>query len=211
MSNHAEQIAEGLLEIQAVKLQPRDPFTWSSGWRSPIYCDNRLTLSYPAVRERICAGFVALANAQYAQTGAVCGVATGGVPHGMLVADRLALPYLYVRPNPKSHGLKNQVEGRIVPSQPILVIEDLVSTGKSSMNAIQALRDAGAVVLGLVSIFHYGFAAAEELFAQHQVPFSSLCTLNDLLGVAQRRGAITQADADTIARWRRQPDTWQAV
>lgn len=208
MTAHAQRIAQGLLSIQAVRLAPQAPFTWSSGWRSPLYCDNRLTLSYPDVRNAICEGFVALANKQFANAGAICGVATGGVPHGMLVADRLGLPYLYVRPNPKSHGLKNQVEGRIVAGQPILVIEDLVSTGKSSMNAIQALRDAGADVLGLVSIFHYGFAVADDLFRANDVPFATLCTLDDLLAAAQTAGLINPAEISLIESWRAQPETW---
>ncbi len=205
----ARRIAEALLDIGALRLSPQQPYTWSSGWRSPLYCDNRLTLSYPEVRTLICEAFVHKVRQQYGAAEAICGVATGGLPHGMLVADRLELPYLYVRPTPKGHGLLNQVEGRVVPQQRVVVIEDLVSTGESSLKAVRALREAGLAVEGLCSIFHYGFAQAERSFSSEGVVFSPLCTFDVLLSVAGARGLFDTATLESIKTWRTDPAAWQ--
>jgi orotate phosphoribosyltransferase len=205
----ARAVAEALLDVGALRIEPQNAFTWSSGWRSPLYCDNRITLSYVSVRNTICEGFVTRIRQQFTRAEAVCGVATGGLPHGMLVADRLALPFLYVRPAPKAHGLMNQVEGRVVKGQRVIVIEDLVSTGESSLKAIRALREAGIEVEGLLSIFHYGFDQAERLFQSEGIVFRSLCTFDTLLAVATGRDLISPDQVEQIRAWRASPSTWQ--
>lgn len=207
---NARKIAEALLDVEALRLRPHQPFLWSSGWKSPVYCDNRLTLSYPDVRNLICEAFRQKVEAQFAAAEAICGVATGGLPHGMLLADRLKLPFLYVRPSPKGHGLLNQVEGRIQPEQRVVVVEDLVSTGESSLKAIRALREAGLRIEGLVSIFHYGFEQAERTFRSEGVVFVPLCTFDVLLSVALVRGIMDEATAATVRTWRTDPANWQA-
>jgi orotate phosphoribosyltransferase len=162
MENSAKKIAEYLLQIKAIKLQPSNPFTWASGWKSPIYCDNRKTLSFPEVRSYIRDSFVSLVNGLYPQTEMIAGVATGAISHGALVADRMELPFVYVRSGAKEHGLGNQIEGFYHEGQQVVVIEDLISTGGSSLNAVKALREAGCVVLGMAAIFTYEFRKASD-------------------------------------------------
>ncbi len=205
---YAEAIARLLLETGAVILRPQAPFTWASGWRSPIYCDNRLVLSYPAARKQVADALADALKTAYPTAGAVAGVATAGIPQGALVAERLALPFLYVRSAAKQHGRGNQVEGRIVPGQPVAVIEDLVSTGGSSLAACQALATEGAQVAGMLCVFTYGFAQATEAFDQAGVPFSSLSDYDALLRVAQAQGMFSADDLASLAAWRQSPATW---
>ncbi|MDL2230758.1 orotate phosphoribosyltransferase, partial [Alistipes sp. OttesenSCG-928-L06] len=169
MSSIEKEIAKSLLQIKAIKLNPASPFTWASGWNSPIYCDNRKTLSYPAVRKQVYEAFAQVISEKYPQADIIAGVATGAIAHGVLAAEAMGKPFIYVRSAPKSHGMTNQVEGEYTPGAKVVVIEDLVSTGGSSLNAVEALRDAGCEVLGMVAIFTYGFPKAEENFAQNNV------------------------------------------
>lgn len=198
-----------MLDIQAFKFSPRQPYTWTSGWRSPVYCDNRQTLGYPHIRTYICEALVEATREHFPMAGAVAGVATAGIAQGALVADRMQLPYAYVRSTPKAHGLGNQIEGYLPKDEPVLVVEDLVSTGKSSLVAVQALREAGYTVAGLISIFHYGFDAAKNLFVQHAVKSHSLTNLEALMAEAVARQALEHEMVQTIRQWQQQPDTWQ--
>lgn len=204
----ARQVAAGLLEIGAIRLSPAEPFTWASGWKSPIYCDNRLALSYPALRSRIREGLCDLIKIHYPGVDAIAGVATAGIPQGALVADALQLPFAYVRSKPKEHGLSNQIEGRITPGQRVVVVEDLISTGSSSIAAGLALRQCGASVLGMVAIFTYEFELARQNFAQNGLSLHCLSSYSALLAEAAESGAITQSEADLLARWRESPSTW---
>lgn len=203
-------IAGKLLQINAIKLNPANPFTWASGWKSPIYCDNRKTLSYPEVRNAICDGFVKLIKECFPQTEVIAGVATGAIAHGMLVADRLNLPFIYVRSAPKSHGLSNQIEGQVERGQKVVVIEDLISTGMSSLAAVEALRDAGCNVLGLLAIFTYEFDQAASSFASANVNFKTLSNYSALIEIALNQGAITSAQLELLKTWRKNPEEWGA-
>jgi len=203
-----KSIAALLLETGAVLLRPTEPFTWASGWRSPIYCDNRLVLSYPSARRAVADALAQKVKDVYPTAGAVAGVATAGIPQGALVAERLELPFLYVRAKAKEHGRGNQVEGRIVPGQAVAVIEDLVSTGGSSLAAVQALAAEGAAVAGLLCVFTYGFAQATEAFATAGVAFAALADYNDLLAVAQQQGRFSADELASLAAWRQNPAAW---
>ena len=208
MENNAKRIAEYLLQIKAIKLQPSNPFTWASGWKSPIYCDNRKTLSYPEVRKFIRDAFVTLINNHYPDADVIAGVATGAISHGALVADRLELPFIYVRSGAKEHGLGNQIEGFYEAGQKVVVIEDLISTGGSSLNAVKALRDAGCTVLGMAAIFTYEFNKAAEAFAAEKCTLLTLCNYTVLIGTALSTGYITQDDVETLKKWRTDPANW---
>lgn len=201
-------IATNLLQINAIKLNPANPFTWASGWKSPIYCDNRKTLSFPNVRNSICDGFVNLIREKYPDVEIIAGVATGAIAHGMLVADRMALPFIYVRSAPKAHGLSNQIEGDYKPGQKVVVIEDLISTGMSSLAAVEALKSAGCKVLGLVAIFTYQFAQASEGFASADVDFTTLSNYTELIDIAVESGYVKQDQLNLLKSWREHPDTW---
>lgn len=201
-------IANKLLQINAIKLNPASPFTWASGWKSPIYCDNRKTLSFPEVRNAICEGFVKAIKEKYPQVEVIAGVATGAIAHGMLVADRLDLPFIYVRSAPKSHGLANQIEGDYKIGQRVVVIEDLISTGMSSLAAVDALRDAGCQVLGLLAIFSYQFDQAVNSFAQANVEFSTLSNYSVLIEAALEQGKISKAELELLKDWRQNPQEW---
>lgn len=201
-------IANKLLQINAIKLNPASPFTWASGWKSPIYCDNRKTLSFPEVRNAICEGFVKAIKEKYPQVEVIAGVATGAIAHGMLVADRLNLPFIYVRSAPKSHGLANQIEGDYKPGQRVVVIEDLISTGMSSLAAVDALRDTGCQVLGLLAIFSYQFDQAVNSFAQANVEFSTLSNYSVLIEAALEQGNISKAELELLKDWRQNPQEW---
>lgn len=201
-------IASNLLQINAIKLNPANPFTWASGWKSPIYCDNRKTLSFPNVRNSICDGFVDLIKTKYPDVEIIAGVATGAIAHGMLVADRMALPFIYVRSAPKGHGLSNQIEGDYKPGQKVVVIEDLISTGMSSLAAVEALKTAGCNVLGLVAIFTYQFNQATEGFANAKVEFSTLSNYQELISVAIESGYVKPEQLELLKSWRESPDTW---
>ncbi|MEX0884479.1 MAG: orotate phosphoribosyltransferase [Cyclobacteriaceae bacterium] len=204
----AEVVAKNLLHINAIKLNPESPFTWASGWKSPIYCDNRLSLSYPSVRNLILEKLVKLIQTHFLNIEAVAGVATAGIPQGALLADRLNLPFLYVRSKPKGHGMENMIEGKITPSQKIVVVEDLVSTGGSSLKAVQHLRDSGFEVLGMVAIFTYGFDIAAQNFEKESVKLVCLSDYDSLLPVALAEKYISDPDMVTLSKWRHNPDKW---
>jgi orotate phosphoribosyltransferase len=208
--NPSELIAEKLLEIEAVKLSPKQPFKWASGWNSPIYCDNRLTLSYPEIRTVIKKEFIRLIKEEYPDVQAIAGVATAGIPQGAMIADALGIPFLYVRASAKSHGLENRVEGKVSEGLKIVVVEDLISTGGSSISAIEALRMTKADVLGLVAIFSYGFKVAEENFAKAGVKNNCLCDYNFMIEEAKKRNYVSEDDLVSLRNWRQNPDTWKA-
>lgn len=204
-----KNIAESLLQIKAIKLQPNQAFTWASGWKSPIYCDNRLTLSHPSIRTYIRQELTELITEVFGKIDLIAGVATAGIPQGVLVAHELGLPFAYVRPEPKKHGMGNQIEGDIKAGQKVVLIEDLVSTGKSSLQAVDALRQAGAKVAGLVCIFSYGFDIATEAFKNAKCPYYSLSNYNTLINEALNGGYITEDDLHKLKLWRETPDSWQ--
>ena len=204
----AEKTAESLLTIQAVKLNKNEPFTWASGWKSPIYCDNRKTLSYPEVRTYIRDEFAAVIEKLYPNVDVIAGVATGAIANGALVADKLNKPFVYVRPDKKSHGMKNQVEGAIKEGQTVVVVEDLISTGGSSLKAVDALRDAGCKVLGMLAIFSYGFSIAEENFKANNVDLTILTDYNTMINQAKEAGYVSSDDVASLKEWRLSPSTW---
>ncbi|MCC8035628.1 MAG: orotate phosphoribosyltransferase [Rikenellaceae bacterium] len=204
----ARDIARALLQIKAIKLSPANYFTWASGWHSPIYCDNRSTLSYPHVRKAIYTSFAELISQKYPECDIIAGVATGAIAHGVLVAEALGKPFIYVRSAPKSHGLSNQVEGVFSPGAKIVVIEDLVSTGGSSLSAVEALRDAGCHVLGMTAIFTYGFQAAAERFSRAGVDLDTLSDYQTMIGIAAEEGYVTGDQLETLRLWRSDPAGW---
>jgi orotate phosphoribosyltransferase len=206
-----KQTAEYLLQINAIKLQPSNPFTWASGWKSPIYCDNRKTLSFPEVRSFICTSFAEMIRELYPETELIAGVATGAIAHGALVADRLGLPFIYVRSGAKEHGLGNQIEGYFEKGQKAVVIEDLISTGGSSLNAVTALRDAGCSVLGMVAIFTYEFKKASDAFLQGNCKLNTLSRYQVLIGTAVKTGYISEAEVETLKSWRMDPAGWGSL
>jgi orotate phosphoribosyltransferase len=209
MNNVSEkQVAEKLLQIQAVKLSPAQPFNWASGWKSPIYCDNRKVLSFPYVRDYIKSELCNMVFESFPDAAVIAGVATAGIPHGAMVADQLKLPFIYVRSKPKEHGMGNRIEGVLQPGQPVVVIEDLISTGKSSLEAVQAIREAGGEVIGMVSIFNYGFDVAVKAFEAAGVPFKSLSNYSALIELAVEKGQVSAAEQDTLNAWRSAPDVW---
>lgn len=210
--NEVEQkVAESLLQIKAIKLQPKNPFTWASGWKSPIYCDNRITLSYPAIRTYIRQKLSKLIQEEFGSVDMISGVATAGIPQGVLVAQDLGLPFSYVRSSAKDHGRQNMIEGEVVSGQRVVVVEDLVSTGKSSLVAVKALREAGCNVVGLVSIFTYGLDEATKNFADAKCTFHSLCDYNSLIQVAAENGFIFEEDVELLKDWRKNPSTWSPI
>lgn len=204
----AENVAKSLLQIKAVKLKPSDPFTWASGWKSPIYCDNRLTLSYPQIRTYIRQEFVKLINEEIGHIDVVVGVATGGIAIGALIAQDLGLPFAYVRSTAKEHGMHNQIEGVVESGQRVVVIEDLISTGGSSMNAVEALRGAGANVKALIAIFDYGFEVAAKRFADAKCRMLSLSNYNALIDYALSSDYIKKEDFNKLKKWRDDPANW---
>jgi orotate phosphoribosyltransferase len=209
MENSAKKTAEYLLQIKAIKLQPSNPFTWASGWKSPIYCDNRKTLSFPEVRSYIRDSFATLVSELYPQTDLIAGVATGAIAHGALTADKLGLPFIYVRSGAKEHGLGNQIEGYFVKGQKVVVIEDLISTGGSSLGAVKALKEAGCEVLGMVAIFTYEFKKASDGFAAENCILHTLSNYSVLVDTAVKTGYIGQAEVETLKKWRVDPSIWE--
>lgn len=205
----AGPIAEMLLRIQAIKLNTQKPFTWSSGWKSPIYCDNRLSLSYPDVRLAVKQGLVHAIQENFFTAESIAGVATAGIAHGALVADALDLPFLYVRPKPKEHGMGNLIEGRVVKNQRVVVVEDLVSTGGSSLKAVEALRAAGFKVLGMVSVFSYGFDVASRNFYEADVSLISLSDYGHLLSQAVQEKYVGEDEIISLKAWRVDPAHWK--
>lgn len=203
-----QQVAEFLLQIKAIKLQPDNPFTWASGWKSPIYCDNRVTLSYPSIRTYIRQKLSLVIQEEFGAVGCIAGVATAGIPQGALVAQELGLPFIYVRSKPKEHGTGNMIEGEIMPGQRIVVIEDLISTGKSSLQAVEALRDAGYEVAGLAAIFSYGFDVADENFKKAKCRYVTLSNYNAMLKFAEEKQYINSKSMDLLQQWRTNPAEW---
>ncbi|MBN8641287.1 MAG: orotate phosphoribosyltransferase [Flavobacteriales bacterium] len=204
----AEKTAELLLQINAIKLNPSKPFLWASGWNSPIYCDNRLTLSFPAIRNFIRDEFSKQIEDKYGKPDVIAGVATGAIGIGILVAEELGLPFVYVRPEPKKHGRQNQVEGFLQKGQNVVVVEDLISTGNSSLLAVEALKEAGANVKGMVAIFSYGFDVAEENFKKANVELNTLSNYDNLLNLAVAKKYITEEEQETLKEWRKNPSEW---
>jgi orotate phosphoribosyltransferase len=196
--------------VKAIKLSPSDPFTWSSGWKSPIYCDNRVTLSYPPVRVFLKEEIAKIVELQYGKPDVIAGVATGAIAIGILVAQELGVPFIYVRPEPKNHGRKNQIEGHLESGQNVVVIEDLISTGKSSLNAVKALKESGAVVKGMVAIFSYGFDIATDNFKNSNVALTTLSNYSHLLEQAMDSKYITEKELETLSEWRKDPGNWKS-
>ena len=203
----ARLIAQRLLEVKAIQLKPGKPFTWASGRKAPIYCDNRILLSYPEIREELLDAFIRKTELVSA-FGQVAGVATAGIPHGAILAQALKLPFLYVRSKPKDHGRQNQIEGRIEPGEPVLVIEDLISTGGSSLKAVSALQEEGAKVAGVMAIFTYGFPDAAEAFEAAYCPYFTLTDYETLLQVAKDLDYIREEDLETLEEWSKDPVEW---
>ncbi|MEL0275472.1 MAG: orotate phosphoribosyltransferase [Flavobacteriaceae bacterium] len=204
----AAETAKHLLQINAIKLKPETPFTWASGWKSPIYCDNRLALSYPKVRDFLAENLAQQVKKIYGTDVTIAGVATGAIGIGMLVAEKLNLPFIYVRPEPKKHGRQNQIEGHAPEGKPIVVIEDLISTGKSSLNAVAAIKEQHYKVLGMLALFSYGFSVAEENFAQKNISLHTLSNYDHLLRFANEEKAISNEQLITLSQWRKDPANW---
>ncbi|MCL1937249.1 MAG: orotate phosphoribosyltransferase [Candidatus Azobacteroides sp.] len=206
-----EQIlAKKLLHIKAVKLQPANPFIWASGWKSPIYCDNRKTLSYPSTRNFIKIELARTIIEKYEEVTAIAGVATGAIAQGAMVAEELNLPFAYIRATPKDHGLENLIEGDLKPGARVVIIEDLISTGGSSLKAVEAVRNAGCHVVGLIAIFTYGFPIAEEKFKEAKVQWTTLCNYDAILDEALKTEYIDESEIKTLQEWRKNPATWIA-
>lgn len=208
MSDTAKEIAKLLLEINAIKLSVDNPFTWASGWKSPIYCDNRLSLSYPSVRKFIKEKIAETIKSNFPEIEAIVGVATAGIPQGALVAEALEKPFIYVRSKPKGHGMENMIEGKVTPNQKVVVIEDLVSTGGSSLKAVEALAANSIQVLGMVSIFTYGFPVAEQNFKKAGVKLISLSNYNELIDTALKLKYISIQQVEQLKSWREDPGAW---
>lgn len=209
MKSLEKNMAEHLLRIKAVKLQPKNPFIWASGWNSPIYCDNRKTLSYPYTRNFIRIELSRLILEMYPDVEVIAGVATGAIAQGALVADTLGLPFIYIRSSPKDHGLENLIEGDLRPRQKVVVIEDLISTGGSSLKAVEAIENDGSEVLGMLGIFTYGLPIAEERFKKAKVKLTTLCNYDIVLAEALATNYISKEDFEALKKWRENPETWK--
>jgi orotate phosphoribosyltransferase len=209
MSNNQLEVTKQLLQINTIKVQPTSPFTWASGWLSPIYCDNRKILSYPKTRNFIRDSFTKLIKEKYPEAEVIAGVATGAIAHGALVAEQLNLPFVYVRSSPKDHGLENLVEGDLKPGQKIVVIEDLVSTGGSSLKAAEALSNFGGDVLGMLAIFTYNFPVANSNFEKAGLELTTLSNYQTLINLALEMGEIEEADMESLNQWRENPAEWR--
>jgi len=205
----ASKIAEFLLQIKAIKLEPQEPFTWASGWKSPIYCDNRISLSYPRIRTFIRQELVKVIDEKFGRPDVIAGVATAAIAHGVLVAEAMGLPFAYVRPTAKEHGMKNQVEGEVKPGQTAVVIEDLISTGKSSLQAVKVLRENKVIVKGMVSIFNYAFPDSAENFRLAACPVYSLGNYETLIRIALETGYIKEEAMEELRSWRDNPAGWK--
>ena len=205
----AKKTAELLLQIKATKLSPNEPFTWASGWKSPIYCDNRITLSFPSVRVFLRSEMAKIVELKFGKPDVIAGVATGAIAVGVLIAEELGIPFVYVRPEPKKHGRKNQIEGHLESGQNVVVIEDLISTGKSSLQAVDALKEAGAVVKGMVAIFTYEFEIAKQNFEQANIDLITLSNYSHLIEQAVDSNYISEDDLETLTLWRENPGEWK--
>ena len=204
-------VAEKLLQINAIKLSPQEPFTWASGWKSPIYCDNRKVLSFPYIRDFIKSEMCSVIFEKFPEANVLAGVATAGIAWGAMAADQLKLPYIYVRPKPKEHGLGNQIEGNLTKGQKVLVIEDLISTGKSSLQVCNVLKEAEADVIGMVSIFTYGFEVADNAFKAANIPYQSLTNYQTLIDLALEKGIVVAGEQNTLLKWRVDPANWKGI
>jgi orotate phosphoribosyltransferase len=204
-------VAEKLLQSNAIKLSPLQPFTWASGWKSPIYCDNRRVLSFPFIRDFIKSEMCNVIFEQFADADMLAGVATAGIAWGAMAADQLKMPYIYVRPKPKEHGLGNQIEGFYEPRQKVLVVEDLISTGKSSLQVCDVLKAAGVEVVGMISIFTYGFKVADDAFAAANIRYKSLTNYATLIDLAIEKGIVTAEQQNTLLNWQANPSTWNGI
>ena len=211
ITTNERAVAEKLLQVQALRLNVKEPFTWSSGWKSPIYCDNRKVLSFPYIRDFIKSELCNVLFAQFPEAGLLAGVATAGIAWGAMAADQLKLPYIYVRSKPKEHGLGQQIEGYYEQGQPVVVIEDLISTGKSSLQVVDILRNEGLEVIGLVSIFNYGFEAAKDAVARARVPYVSLSSYPTLIGLALEKRLVSPAEESILLKWREDPANWKGI
>lgn len=211
MSSNEGLVAEKLLQVKAVSFNLAQPYTWASGWKSPVYCDNRKVLSYPYARDLIKSELSSLLFEQFAGAECLAGVATAGISWGAMAADQLKLPFMYVRPKPKEHGLGNQIEGDLIPGQQVVVIEDLISTGKSSLQVCDVLRSAGANVIGMVAIFSYGFDHAHEAFKKAGVPLFCLTTYPILITEAIKKGLVNDAQLNSLLNWRADPAAWKGI
>lgn len=208
MDSSASSVAEKLLRAEAVKLSPEKPFTWASGWKSPIYCDNRRLLSFPFIRDFIKSELCSVVFEKFPDAELIAGVATAGIAWGAMVADQLKLPYMYVRPKPKEHGMGNQVEGSFTTGQRVVVLEDLISTGKSSLLVVEVLKKEGLIVEGIVSIFNYGFEEADNNFKKAGVENYSLTQYESLISLAIEKGIVDANQLNSLLNWRQQPSTW---
>ena len=204
-------VAEKLLQVSAIKLNPVQPFTWASGWKSPIYCDNRKVLSFPYVRDFIKSEMCNVVFEHFPEADLLAGVATAGIAWGAMAADQLKLPFIYVRPKPKEHGLGNQIEGYFEKGQKVVVVEDLISTGKSSLQVVDVLRNAGVEVIGMVAIFTYGFPVADEAFAQYGLPLKTLTNFPVLIELAKEKGIVAAEAQQVVLDWRKDPAGWKGV
>jgi len=211
ITTNEKAVAEKLLQVQAIRLNVKEPFTWASGWKSPIYCDNRKVLSFPYIRDFIKSEMCNVLFAQFPEAGLLAGVATAGIAWGAMAADQLKLPYIYVRSKPKEHGLGQQIEGYYEKGQSVVVIEDLVSTGKSSLQVVEILREAGLEVVGLVSIFNYGFEAGRLAFEKAGVPFISLSDYPTLIGLALEKKMVSPEEESVLLKWREDPANWKGM
>lgn len=209
ITSDAKAVAEKLLQVQAVKLNEENPFTWASGWKSPIYCDNRKVLSFPYVRDFIKSELCSVIFEQFPEAEALAGVATAGIAWGAMAADQLKLPFMYVRPKPKEHGMGNQIEGAFEPGQKILVIEDLISTGKSSLQVCEVLKTAGMEIVGMLSIFNYGFQQAEEAFSNAGIKLQSLTNYEILIQLAIEKKIVDESQLKSLLNWRNNPADWK--
>ncbi len=208
MTTAANAIAEKLLQVNAVKLNIKNPYTWASGWKSPIYCDNRRVLGFPFVRDFIKSELSAVIFEHFATAETVAGVATAGISWGAMAADQLKLPFMYVRPKPKEHGMGNQIEGMYEAGQKVIVIEDLISTGKSSLQVCEVLKNEGLNVVGMISIFNYGFIQAEEAFEKAEIKLYSLSNYEALINITKTKGAFTDEELNSLLKWRENPAEW---
>ncbi len=208
MERTQAEVTKKLLEIDTIKIQPLSPFTWASGWKSPIYCDNRKILSYPETRTFIRDKFVEIIKKKYPQAEVIAGVATGAIAHGVLIAEKLGLPFIYVRSKPKGHGLENLIEGDLKPDQKVVVIEDLVSTGESSLKAAEAVNNFGGKVIGMLSIFTYNFDVAKEKFKKANIELTPLSNYQVLIDTALEAGEISKDQIETLMEWRKDPANW---
>lgn len=204
-----KHFAEKLLQIKALQVNLQQPYTWASGWRSPVYCDNRKVLSYPHVRDFVKSELANMVLEHFPDADAIAGVATAGIAHGVMAADLLKLPFLYVRSKPKEHGMGNQIEGVLVPGQKVVVVEDLVSTGKSSLQVVDVLRDQGAEVIGMCALFTYGFPVADEAFEKAMVPLRTISNYNALMEIAEELKIVQPEHKEMLAQWRIDPGNWQ--